>query len=69
MEEALDVKQDSEAEEVAAGGLDQDDEFLTLKSGGQSPESFEISKNSAMLSKFVTTILEGTAAIVSVHCA
>merc|ERR1712025_1151486 len=42
-----------------AGGLDDDDEMLTLKSGGQSPESYEISRKQAELSKFVTTILEG----------
>ena len=41
------------------GGLDDDEEILTLKSGGQNPKSFEISKKCAELSKFVTTILEG----------
>merc|ERR1719309_77245 len=52
-----DIKDNESDEEV--GGLDDDEEFLTLKSGGAVPESFEISKKSAELSKFVTTILEG----------
>jgi hypothetical protein len=41
------------------GGLDDVDDILTLKSGGQQPKSFEIDKKCAELSKFVTTILEG----------
>merc|ERR1712129_632098 len=57
MGDTLDAKEDAEEEEV--GGLDDEEEFLTLKSGGQQPKSFEISKKSAALSKFVTTILEG----------
>jgi len=64
-EETLDAKEDVEEEE--AGGLDDDDEFLTLKSGGQQPESFEISKKSAELSKFVTTILEGDSDATSIE--
>jgi len=64
-EETLDNKEDAEEEE--AGGLDEDDEFLTLKSGGQQPQSFEISKKSAELSKFVTTILEGDADATSIE--
>jgi S-phase kinase-associated protein 1 len=53
-----DVKADDEEE---VGGLDEDDTVLTLKSGGQNPKSFEISKKDSELSKFVTTILEGDA--------
>mmetsp|Transcript_8342 Transcript_8342/g.13669 ORF Transcript_8342/g.13669 Transcript_8342/m.13669 type:complete len:192 (-) Transcript_8342:562-1137(-) len=49
----------NEAEEEEQGGLDDEEEVLTLKSGGQNPQSFEISKKCAELSKFVTTILEG----------
>merc|ERR1712130_896742 len=41
---------------------DQDVETLIiLKSGGQNPKSFEISKKDAKLSKFVATVLEGDA--------
>jgi len=64
-EETLDAKEDVEEEEQ--GGLDDDDEFLTLKSGGQQPESFEISRKCAELSKFVTTILEGDADATSIE--
>mmetsp|Transcript_52732 Transcript_52732/g.87349 ORF Transcript_52732/g.87349 Transcript_52732/m.87349 type:complete len:192 (+) Transcript_52732:110-685(+) len=48
-----------ENKEDEQGGLEDEDEQLTLKSGGQNPESFEISRKCAELSKFVTTILEG----------
>eukprot|EP01084_Bolivina_argentea_P294922 507603_1 len=48
-----------EEEEEDAGGLDDEVEILTLKSGGQQPKSFEVDKKCAELSKFVTTILEG----------
>jgi len=64
-DETLDNKEDAEEEEV--GGLDDDDETLTLKSGGQQPKSFEISKKSAELSKFVTTILEGDSEATSIE--
>jgi hypothetical protein len=47
--------------EEEQGGLEDEDEVLTLKSGGQNAKSFEISKKCAELSKFVTTILEGDA--------
>merc|ERR1712115_771348 len=58
---ALDVVDDAKASESNEDvGLDvDDDETLTLRSGGQQPRSFEISQKSAALSKFVTTILEG----------
>eukprot|EP00486_Rosalina_sp_Unknown_P001596 CAMPEP_0201565308 /NCGR_PEP_ID=MMETSP0190_2-20130828/4341_1 /ASSEMBLY_ACC=CAM_ASM_000263 /TAXON_ID=37353 /ORGANISM="Rosalina sp." /LENGTH=48 /DNA_ID= /DNA_START= /DNA_END= /DNA_ORIENTATION= len=36
-----------DAEEEDAGGLDEDDSVLTLKSGGQNPKSFEVSKKDA----------------------
>merc|ERR1711971_536120 len=49
------------------GGLDDDVELLTLKSGGQQPKSFEINKADAELSKFVTTILEGDAQATSIE--
>merc|ERR1711971_1044173 len=49
------------------GGLDDDVEILTLKSGGQNPKSFEINKTDAELSKFVTTILEGDADATSIE--
>merc|ERR1712087_261542 len=65
VDETLDNKEDAEEEEV--GGLDDDDETLTLKSGGQQPKSFEISKKSAELSKFVTTILEGDSEATSIE--
>ena len=52
------VKADEQPEEEQ-GGLDDEVEILTLKSGGQQPKSFEINKKCAELSKFVTTILEG----------
>merc|ERR1712087_429672 len=65
VEDTLDNKEDAEEEEV--GGLDDDDETLTLKSGGQQPKSFEISKKSAELSKFVTTILEGDSEATSIE--
>merc|ERR1712025_28753 len=42
-------------------GDDDGDDTLTLKSGGQDPKTFEISKGHGELSKFVTTILEGDA--------
>eukprot|EP00483_Globobulimina_turgida_P012121 UN12143 len=51
------VKTDEPEEEEQ--GLDDEIEVLTLKSGGQEPKSFEVSKKCAELSKFVTTILEG----------
>ena len=54
-----------EDNEEDVGGLDDMDETLTLKSGGQQPKSFEISKKCAELSKFVTTILEGMVSIIS----
>merc|ERR1712087_416090 len=60
--ETLDNKED-----VEQGGLDEDDEFLTWESGGQVPQSFEISKKCAELSKFVTTILEGDADALSIE--
>ena len=56
--DATEAKQDPEPEEET-GGLDDEDEVLTLKSGGQQPKSFEVDKKCAELSKFVTTILEG----------
>ena len=61
-EEPLDDKKVDEVpdDEEDVGGLDDDVELLTLKSGGQQPKSFEINKADAELSKFVTTILEGT---------
>jgi len=49
------------------GGLDDEPEVLTLKSGGQNPKSFEITKKGAELSKFVTTILEGDADATSIE--
>jgi len=55
--ETLDTKEDEEQ-----GGLDDYEEFLTLKSGKSGAEaaaSFEVSRKQAELSKFVTTILEG----------
>jgi S-phase kinase-associated protein 1 len=65
-EETLDAKE-ADAEEEEVGGLDDEEEFLTLKSGGQQPKSFEISKKSAELSKFVTTILEGDSEATSIE--
>jgi len=65
-DDAQEIKADNEEEEEQ-GGLDDDDEVLTLKSGGQEPKSFEISKKSAELSKFVTTILEGDADATSIE--
>merc|ERR1719203_1269936 len=63
--DVVDKKEDEvveEQEEEEVGGLDDDgDDTLTLKSGGQDPKTFEISKGHAELSKFVTTILEGDA--------
>mmetsp|Transcript_57818 Transcript_57818/g.91889 ORF Transcript_57818/g.91889 Transcript_57818/m.91889 type:complete len:189 (-) Transcript_57818:189-755(-) len=56
---------DNKEDEVQ--GLDDDDEVLTLKSGGQNPKSFEISKKCAELSKFVTTILEGDSEATSIE--
>ena len=50
---------DDENKDDDAGGLDDDVEVLTLKSGGNEPKSFEVDKKDASLSKFVTTILEG----------
>jgi hypothetical protein len=37
-------KAEQEQEEEEQGGLDEEEEILTLKSGGQNPQSFEISK-------------------------
>jgi len=65
-EAGLDEKKRPESDEEV-GGLDDDEEFLTLKSGGAVPESFEISKKSAELSKFVTTILEGDSEATSIE--
>jgi len=65
IEETLDAKEDVEEEEQ--GGLDDNVEFLTLKSGGQQPESFEIGKKCAEMSKFVRTILEGDADATSIE--
>merc|ERR1712212_538753 len=48
-------------------GLDEDDEILSLQSGGQKPQKFEISRKCAELSKFVTTILEGDADATSIE--
>ena len=59
-ETTIDDKPEEKVEDEEQGGLDEDDDILTLKSGGQNPKSFEIPKTSASLSKFVTTILEGT---------
>eukprot|EP01083_Nonionella_stella_P085051 235560_1 len=59
-------KENKENEEEQ-GGLEDDDDVLTLKSGGQQPKSFEISKKCAELSKFVTTILEGDADATSIE--
>merc|ERR1719471_296578 len=54
---AIDDVKDNESND---GGLDDtDSEILILKSGGDSPQSFPISRKAAELSKFVTTILEG----------
>jgi len=68
---ALDQLDDVKANESyddAVGGLDvDDDETLTLRSGGQQPRSFEISQKSAALSKFVTTILEGDSEATSIE--
>ena len=60
-EEPLDDKKvdETQGDEEEVGGLDDEIEMLTLKSGGQQPKQFEISKTDAELSKFVTTILEG----------
>eukprot|EP01084_Bolivina_argentea_P110636 197500_1 len=38
-----------------------DEQFIKLKSGGQEPMVFQINRNCAELSKFVTTILESCA--------
>jgi len=49
-------KKEDEVDDEEQGGLDDDgDDMLTLKSGGQDPKTFEISKQHAELSKFVTT--------------
>jgi len=69
-EAALDdkkVDEPQEEEEDGQGGLDDDVELLTLKSGGQQPQQFEINKADAELSKFVTTILEGDAQATSIE--
>merc|ERR1719471_1027406 len=52
---------DNDSNGDALGGLDDNEsmETLILKSGGDSPQSFPISRKAAELSKFVTTILEG----------
>jgi len=57
----------NEEEEEEVGGLDDEAESLTLKSGGQQPKTFEINKADAELSKFVTTILEGDAQATSIE--
>jgi len=62
-----DKKVDDQEEEEDVGGLDDDVEVLTLKSGGQNPQTFEINKSDAELSKFVTTILEGDAQATSIE--
>jgi len=66
-EDNKDDKVEEKVEDEEQGGLDDDDEVLTLKSGGQNPKSFEISKKGAELSKFVTTILEGDADATSIE--
>lgn len=66
-EENKDDKAEQKVEDEEQGGLEDDDEVLTLKSGGQNPKSFEISKKGAELSKFVTTILEGDADATSIE--
>merc|ERR1719411_1423236 len=66
MQASLDHNENENKDEEV-GGLDDDEEFLTLKSGGQQPQSFEISKKSAELSKFVTTILEGDSEATSIE--
>eukprot|EP00483_Globobulimina_turgida_P000454 UN00454 len=71
MAEVADAKveenKEDNPEEEDQGGLDEDVEVLTLKSGGQQPKSFEVSKKCAELSKFVTTILEGDADAASIE--
>merc|ERR1712083_704301 len=64
--ETLDNKEDVEQEEEVSG-LDEDDEILSLQSGGRGPQKFEISRKCAELSKFVTTILEGDADATSIE--
>ena len=63
------TKPEQNVEDEEVGGLDDDEEILTLKSGGQSPKSFEISRKDGELSKFVTTILEGTNYTISTRTA
>jgi len=61
-------KKEDPVEEEEQGGLDDDgDDTLSLKSGGQDPKTFEISKGHAELSKFVTTILEGDSEATSIE--
>jgi len=62
-----DNKNNEPEEEEETGGLDDEEETLTLKSGGQQPKTFEINKTDAELSKFVTTILEGTCILTHLH--
>jgi len=62
-----DKKVDEVPDDEETGGLDDEDETLTLKSGGQQPKTFEINKTDAELSKFVTTILEGDAQATSIE--
>merc|ERR1712130_596698 len=61
------TKPDDNVDDEEQGGLDDEPEVLTLKSGGQNPKSFEITKKGAELSKFVTTILEGDADATSIE--
>jgi len=65
---SLDAEKKEDVVEDEQGGLDDDeDDQLTLKSGGQDPQTFEISKGHAELSKFVTTILEGDSEATSIE--
>lgn len=67
---AIDENKAPEAElddEDYGGGLDEDAQMLTLKSGGQAPKTFELDRKSAELSKFVTTILEGDETATSIE--
>jgi len=65
---ALDAEKKEDVVDDEQGGLDDDeDDMLTLKSGGQDPQTFEISKGHAELSKFVTTILEGDSEATSIE--
>jgi len=64
----LDLEDNSEQKGDAFGGLDDEVEplELDLKSGGQEPKKFPISKKSAELSKLVTSVLEGDADAVTI---